>query len=528
MVNEKLFEYIKTALHAGQSREIITQILLKHGWKAEDIQEVFDTILHAPIEKVSETIGPAVPKRNSNKLVLAGVFFLVFVSLVAVGGYVWKMGVGDTNTSVTTVLGTISSAAVQPIFVSLDAEHYAYKEKQGNKFSVVYDGKAGKQYDNVFGFDFSPNSTQFVYVAMEGKKVSVVLNNEEGKWYDQVSSIIPLANSTGIEDNVPLFNSDGKLTYEGAIGGTRYLVVDGKEVDNWLSWLGQMPSPDGKGFADKYKSGANLLVNYTTKDGGGNSGRNSNVYLGVDFFKTSWSPNGKHFAYRAYTTDNASSIMVIDGVEGNRYGLIDSDPIWSPDSNNVAYVATRAVYDAAHINDDNQVVVVNGKESNPYYLVFPDPIFSPDGKQVAFGRYKNGTQGGVSVVLNGKEGPTYDHVSDLTFSPDGTQLAYVAESGTNIIVVVNGEEKGRYNNNYSPLFGGGYSSGRPSILFSQDSKHLVFLGYGGGKYFVVLDGKQGKGYDGIYFTPDSFSADGKHFTYVAIQGTNVLHVDQSF
>ncbi|MCX7778531.1 MAG: hypothetical protein N2381_10850, partial [Armatimonadetes bacterium] len=55
-----------------------------------------------------------------------------------------------------------------------------------------------------------------------------------------------------------------------------------------------------------------------------------------------------------------------------------------------------------------------------------------------------------------------------------------------------------------------------TLIFSPDSKRFAYGARRGGKEFVVVDGDEGKEYDGIgtlIFSPDS-----KRFAYVAVRG----------
>lgn len=133
--------------------------------------------------------------------------------------------------------------------------------------------------------------------------------------------------------------------------------------------------------------------------------------------------------------------------------------------------------------------------------------------------------GKKSVMLDGVEGKAYDDIPDhqeLQFSPDGKHLAYIATLKGKMMVVEDGKEGKRYED-IEKLF-------HPE--FSPDSRHLAYiasapaltLAFPPEKSFMVLDGKEQKGYDlveGILFSPDS-----KHLAYNADRrwnrGTSVV------
>jgi len=108
-------------------------------------------------------------------------------------------------------------------------------------------------------------------------------------------------------------------------------------------------------------------------------------------------------------------------------------------------------------------------------------------------------------------------------SPDNKRVAYRAYASGKYFVVVDGKDEKRYD---------GIANG--SLVFSPDSRRLSYLANLGDKYFVVVDGKEGKRYDGIgkgslVFSPDSARvaygglSHGKYF--VVVDGKEGKHYD---
>jgi Tol biopolymer transport system component len=98
-------------------------------------------------------------------------------------------------------------------------------------------------------------------------------------------------------------------------------------------------------------------------------------------------------------------------------------------------------------------------------------------------------------------------VESLTVSPDGKHFAYVARRGGKWFVVVDGKEGKEYD-----------EIGEGTPIFSPDSKHFAYVARRGGRWFVVVDGKEGKEYDGIGKGTLVFSPDSKHLAYEAMRG----------
>ena len=159
---------------------------------------------------------------------------------------------------------------------------------------------------------------------------------------------------------------------------------------------------------------------------------------------SSYSPDNKRFAIRkSIWNENRTkrlAYIVVDGKEGKKYNQIDGY-YFSPDSNNIAYVAV--------INSDRIVsgylhqefrVVLNDKEDKPYRSV-RDITFSPDSAKLAYVAL-NSIEGNANsfVILNGVAGKAYDDIQDLVFSSDSKTLAYVASKNKKMFVVVNGKE----------------------------------------------------------------------------------------
>ena len=213
-------------------------------------------------------------------------------------------------------------------------------------------------------------------------------------------------------------------------------------------------------------------------------------------------------------------------------------------------------------------------------------IFSPDSAQVA---YAAQTDDKWVAVENGKEGKAYDGVSRLLFSPDGHRLAYLADSGEKKVLVVDGEEgkpyasiveadamklvhgcndefcwdayyiekhflfspdskrvayvakvsEKRFNvsEKWSAVVGGMEQrpyDGIGGLNFSPDSRHVAYVAGAEAKQFVVVDGNEGKQYDGLvkgttcnfdsanelhYLAKKNTSSDGKSYDIVLVEET---------
>ena len=101
----------------------------------------------------------------------------------------------------------------------------------------------------------------------------------------------------------------------------------------------------------------------------------------------------------------------------------------------------------------------------------------------------------------------------LTVSPDNMHVAYGARKGNKWFVVVDGQEGKQYD---------GLTSGTP--IFSPDNKRVAYGAMTEKKWFVVVDGQEGKQYDGIVKgSIIKFNPDGSIY-YLAIKGNGTYLV----
>ncbi|HHE45747.1 MAG TPA: hypothetical protein ENL05_00130 [Candidatus Moranbacteria bacterium] len=110
----------------------------------------------------------------------------------------------------------------------------------------------------------------------------------------------------------------------------------------------------------------------------------------------------------------------------------------------IIFLTTSAIVAIFHIGHPK----VKQKASiKPPVLLPPQPLkiknsvktfFASNGKTTVY-KIKKGHQ--QAVILNGKEGKTYDYVSNPTFSADGSLLAYNAEINNQSFVVINNTQE---------------------------------------------------------------------------------------
>jgi hypothetical protein len=144
-------------------------------------------------------------------------------------------------------------------------------------------------------------------------------------------------------------------------------------------------------------------------------------------------------------------------------------------------------------------------------------VASPDARRIA---WKVPSGEGFAVVLDGKKGIEHRLVFDLAFSPDGKRFAYVAmrNGERKIALVVDGiQGKGydgfhkdnRYFSPHGKPEGSWDDIGKDSLVFAPDGKRWACGAFRGGKSGLVLDGKEDFRGDGKHGVQVRFTRDGK-------------------
>ena len=183
--------------------------------------------------------------------------------------------------------------------------------------------------------------------------------------------------------------------------------------------------------------------------------------------------------------------VVADRQEGAKHDEIAGLAI-SPDGERLAYAARTG---------NRWAVVVDGREGPGHEGVLGQtPVFSPDGRHVAYA----GREGRrFFLVVDKKRGRDYDALGGaIFFGPDSARVVYSPSVGRRRAVVVDDEELGLYErvDDYS-------------FAFSPDGKHLAYKAGDSTSWFIVVDGKRGRGYAGVGHPV--FAPDGSKVAYVA-------------
>ena len=350
------------------------------------------------------------------------------------------------------------------------------------------------------------------------------LNDEEATVREEAAvALQKLASKEGVEEPLkPVSNTSQTPIGETELGPAGS-IFSSQKIDDYK---GGTASPDGTRIA--YSQAAEGGSRYVVA---GPEGKiNGSVYESIRDFV--FSPDGRHYAYKALIGDKRVAVM--DGSEGQGYDEIYKI-VFSSEGRRYAYMADKG---------GKVVVVVDGREVGPYdgtsgdpiigqhvaYTIVKDgnnhvvldgeiqekvgyePVFSPDGSRWAYSRSATYVGDPCYIVLDGEvtDLGNDNRVGGLTFSSDGKRFAYDLVPGGGAygrhLAVVDGVSGKEY-----PFPGVG------KIVFSPDGRRVAYWAKAEGQGFMmVLDGKEGQIYEEMQ--DPIFSPDGNHVAYVAADG----------
>ena len=392
---------------------------------------------------------------------------------------------------------------------SPDSQRYMYKARRGRKHLVIVDGIEQKEYDNVDELTFSPDSKRIAYKAKTGEMWRVIVDDAEGDLYPYIRDIVfnpesdKLVYLVGIEKGIMSIVVDGKKgkEYRG-VGRPAFLASTGQVVypainkNKWMMIVGDV---EGKEY-DNVGEGDPTL-----------------------------SPDGKRLAYAAKRGDKW--LMVIDGIESEEFERIGG-AVFSPDSNRVMFAAMNNnkhcvtidgktgnghdAVDALTFSPDSKRTAYAAKQGTKWLITLDgieqklcdgitDLAFSPDSSHFAYLAHRD--EKGF-LVMDGVEQGKYDGVHLLTFSPDGKCVAFCANTGRKEVKL----EEDDYEMRRMPgRITGKDMFGIPTFEKDKEEKFpnargMKKMNEASGKLLVVVNDKRERQYDtvaNLVFGPDS-------------------------
>jgi TolB protein len=185
------------------------------------------------------------------------------------------------------------------------------------------------------------------------------------------------------------------------------------------------------------------------------------TFNSVDDHLGDWSPDGEWLVFHSQGPGadsglwlrNPRGVNLIHLARGN-----DSDPVWSPDNQRIAFVRTQGNNQDIYVaekpgegtwrDEIKEVRLTQGSARED------SPVWSPDGKSIAFVSFREGTGEIYTMRADGSQQQrlTRNGADDLSpvWSPDGKQIAFVSRlygAGEIFIMDADGGRQRRLTNN---------------------------------------------------------------------------------
>jgi len=368
---------------------------------------------------------------------------------------------------------------------SADSQHLYYGVMVDDKAVFVYDGVAGKPYDEMNGWMWiSENNDHYAYLAREGETWMVVVDEVESAAFDQ------------IEPYSAEFSKDGldHLVYEARRGDQWYLVNGDQEIGPYDDIdHGFLLSADGQQvlFAARIGSQAYAITNGTA----------SEAY--DEILRIGYDDTELHLYYVARSGEEI--FYVIDGLKYGPFLPSEQEPYYyyavnfSSDGQRMAYLARLP---------EGEQIVVDGQEGALYDKILYHE-FSQDGQRFTFSAAQDGQA--FIYVDEDMYGPypagSFDWYGQ--FSEDGAHVWYQYSLETDGLeyLGIDGVTSTGYEEIELPSLGG--------PVFSPDGNHWAYVAQKGeGAYVLVVDGNESQVFEDLFISV-VFRADSQQFAFVA-------------
>jgi hypothetical protein len=305
-----------------------------------------------------------------------------------------------------------------PMF-SPDSLHLAYAAQPEDGYCVVLDGVEGKHHEGAVypkTITFSHDSKHLAYttniwIILDGKEIGPGSGESKLVWSPDSKQLGYRGYQATYSSRGPSDSVEYNIDYP----------VFSPDSQHFAYWTQRQNRNNVQGI--NIKLGSFIVVD----------GVERNIYeaLGVTslvnqgFFFT---PDSQHlgvFTPDAYYVDGKETIRF-----NPRAGIIDGSPALSPDGKRVAYLAHRQ---DESTGKGKQFIVVDGKPGQDYEIGVWSPVFSPDSQHVAYAVSEYGGKRSF-VVVDDIQGRIYDLVSTPVFeSPN--HLRYNAKKGDSLYLV---------------------------------------------------------------------------------------------
>ena len=372
----------------------------------------------------------------------------------------------------------------------------AYIMYEGDNVHVVHNGHIGKAYKKIDNLSLSPDGKRVAYGILINEKRCIVLDGREGAFYVDVWD--------------PIFSPDNRhIAYIAQIDDKSHIVIDDRITDEaYPSVLSGNP----------VFSGDSSKVAYHLIPGGNRIGRLIVSNLDLKLQKTWDCSNEELIANRdktriAIISPNSGKQRVLD-INFIQPDVVKEGPLYDRISN-VSFGSDGVTLTYVAFKGKERFLVMNGREE-----LLPDgelresPVTMPDSRGVGVLILdKDGFYLYQGFMVNSLPAKRYQEAAGLVYNKDCSQHAFIARTVKRIYMVVNGKEGPSFDMIVKPMF-------------SPDGTLLIYRARKDGKRFVVVADRNGKtvrqhpSYEMVYDTV--FTADSKSVAYGVKDGDKLV------
>lgn len=339
-----------------------------------------------------------------------------------------------------------------------------------------------------------------------------------------------MSGGTATQGDVVFSHNGRGVAFIASLKGRQYVVHNGKPGSLFSDIKHLVISPDGKRV-----SYSNTLGNYLQMITDGVAGN-----LFVDVYDAVYSPDSRHMAYLAEGRDNIMQVVLDGKTIESIYNVVSGDFHFDSDSSKLLYHVRPAG------GRDARLVIYDLKSGNKTAIKCLDTTFIMNSAKnrvaavVLEGDKQMVIDFSVADSADIHKSGLYDDVNSLSLSDDGKSVAFLATRGKHHYLVLNGKEDqlpaelavaappiikpsqdsagvilvkpDRYNALYTfhQLYQNDdvktlkYSLIKEPAYCSQNNS-LAFVAMKDGRFFVVMNGKEGPAFDSVVipmFSPD--------------------------
>jgi dipeptidyl aminopeptidase/acylaminoacyl peptidase len=358
-----------------------------------------------------------------------------------------------------------SCAAISHLTISPDGQRVSYSCTLGNYLQMVSDGVESAPFVDVYDAVYSPDSRHIAYLAQGiDKAMNIILDKKT----IEVAAEVVTSNFLFTQDSA-------KLVYyiRPAGGHDAHLVIFDLQT----------------GLKTVKKCLDTPMVMNSARDRIAVAAMEGDMQLVMDFAVSA--PDDVH---KSGLYDEVSNISIggagkgvaFVGTKGkHRYLVLDGKEVRIPDG--------LIVYDNPAIRPDMKgagiILSTNERHNRRFrflqsyhdagskmkqYGQIAEPVYSTRSSATAYVAMEGGR---YFIVLNGKEGPSFDSIVTPMFSPDGSKLVYRAREGAKRFVVVadTAGKEHRRQPGYEMVFPTAFTTDDRSVAYGvKDGNQLVW------------------------------------------------------